>query len=179
MGTYDPRTAYRSRPSNRLRRCLKSAGGHGWKVKRIRRRAQALRTKVWNVIRDLHRKTCSLLCANFNAIFLLPGRDRITDRQQGHQQIKAVRNLMTCTAVPRDVELMPTARCDRDACVGGLHHKDITHTLWGPTMWAPREPLWCGLRMERDIAGSRNVALRCLTPVWRFEAPRPVTGHGR
>jgi hypothetical protein len=49
---------------------LKSAGGHGWKVKRIRRRAQALRTK--NVIRDLHRKTCSLLGANFNAIFLPP-----------------------------------------------------------------------------------------------------------
>jgi hypothetical protein len=48
---------------------------------------------------------------------------------------KAVRNLMTF-AVPRDVEpLCRRPRCDRDACVGGLHHKD-THVVGSKTMWA-------------------------------------------
>jgi hypothetical protein len=34
--------------------------------------ASGTSTENRNVIRDLHRKTCSLLCANFNAIFLPP-----------------------------------------------------------------------------------------------------------
>jgi hypothetical protein len=49
-------------------------------------RAQALRTKVRNVIRDLHRKTCSLRKLQCHLPPSL-GRDRnVTDRQQGHQQ---------------------------------------------------------------------------------------------
>jgi putative transposase len=149
---------------------LKSAGGHGWKVKRIRRRAQALRTKVRNVIRDLHRKTCSLLCANFNAIFL-PPLDVTGMSQIGNRVInnKAVRNLMTFAhgefrvtlnryAADRGVIVTPVSeayttktctRCGVQNDVGAARHVSCSG---------------CGLRMERDIAGSRNVALRCLTP---------------
>jgi hypothetical protein len=124
---------------------LKNAGGHGWKVKRIRRRAQALRTKVRNVIRDLHRKTCSLLCANFNAIFL-PPLDVTGMSQVGNRVInnKAVRNLMTFARQFR-VTLNRYA-ADRGVIVtpvGGLHHN--IHTLWGPKRCGrstPRELLW-------------------------------------
>jgi hypothetical protein len=47
-------------------------------------------------------------------------------------------------------------------------------------MWArTRELLWVRVEDGTDIAGSRNVALRCLHLVWRLlEAPE-VTGHGR
>jgi putative transposase len=139
---------------------LKSAGGHGWKVKRIRRRAQALRTKVRNVIRDLHRKTCSLLCANFNAIFL-PPLDVTGMSQVGNRVInnKAVRNLMTFARQFR-VTLNRYA-ADRGVIVtpvGGLHHKH-THVVGSKTMWARARHVscsGCGLRMERDIASSQR-----------------------
>jgi hypothetical protein len=41
---------------------LKNSGGRT--KKRIRRRAQALRTKVQAVRRDVHRKICRFLCDN-------------------------------------------------------------------------------------------------------------------
>jgi hypothetical protein len=123
---------------------LKSAGGHGWKVKRIRRRAQALRTKVRNVIRDLHRKTCSLLCKLQCHLPPSLGRDRdVTDRQQGHQQ--AVRNLMTFARQFR-VTLNRYA-ADRGVIVTPVSEAYTTKTctLWGPKRCGrgtPRELLW-------------------------------------
>jgi len=63
-----------------------AAGGQGRKVVRIRRRAQALRTKVRNVVRDLHRKTCVLLCRNFTKIFL-PTLDTVALTHVGNRVI--------------------------------------------------------------------------------------------
>ena len=77
---------------------------------RIRRRAQALRTKVRNVVRDLHRKTCVLLCRNFTKIFL-PTLDTVALTHVGNRVInnKAVRNLMTFAHGEFRVTLQPNA----------------------------------------------------------------------
>jgi transposase len=148
---------------------LKNAGGQGRKVVRIKRRAQALRTKVRNVVRDLHRKTCVLLCSNFTKIFL-PTLDTVALTHVGNRVInsKAVRNLMTFAhgefrvalqryAAERGVTVTPVSEayttktctnCGHENDVGAAHHVQCTE---------------CGVRVDRDIAGSRNIALRCLT----------------
>ena len=67
----------------------------GRKQRRLRRRAQALRTKVRNVVRDLHRKTCRFLCDNFDSIFVTK-LSRSAVRKLGRRiNNKAVRNLMS------------------------------------------------------------------------------------
>jgi hypothetical protein len=55
---------------------LKNSGGKNQKIKRIRRRAQALRTKVQAVRRDVHRKICRFLCDNFD--IFLPKLDTVS-----------------------------------------------------------------------------------------------------
>jgi putative transposase len=149
---------------------MQAAGGQGRKVVRIRRRAQALRTKVRNVVRDLHRKTCVLLCSNFTNVFL-PHLDVAGMSQVGNRTIhnKAVRNLMTFAhgefrvklkqyAAERGVTVTPVSeayttktctRCGHENDVGAARHVVCSG---------------CGLRVDRDIAGARNIALRCLTP---------------
>jgi putative transposase len=66
------------------------------KIKRIRRRAQALRTKVQAVRRDVHRKICRFLCDNFDTIFL-PKLDTVSLSAVGGRNISSqtVRNMMT------------------------------------------------------------------------------------
>jgi hypothetical protein len=65
------------------------------KIKRIRRRAQALRTKVQAVRRDVHRKICRFLCDNFDTIFL-PKLDTVSLSAVGRNiSSQTVRNMMT------------------------------------------------------------------------------------
>ena len=49
---------------------LAGQSGEGRRRRRILIRAQALRTKVRDTVRDLHRKACHFLCANFKHIFI-------------------------------------------------------------------------------------------------------------
>jgi putative transposase len=74
---------------------LKNSGGKNQKIKRIRRRAQALRTKVQAVRRDVHRKICRFLCDNFDTIFL-PKLDTVSLSAAGRNiSSQTVRNMMT------------------------------------------------------------------------------------
>jgi hypothetical protein len=121
---------------------------------------------------------CSLLCANFNAIFL-PPLDVTGMSQVGNRVInnKAVRNLMTFArrfrvtlnryAADRGVIVTPVseltpqrhARCGVQNDVGAARHVSFSG---------------CGLRMERDIAGSQRCIEVSDTLSELLEAPRPV-----
>lgn len=64
------------------------------RIKRLRLRSQALRTKVRNIIRDVHRKSANFLCSNFKAIHTTPfDGGEIAGTERLHS--KCVRNLMT------------------------------------------------------------------------------------
>jgi hypothetical protein len=103
-----------------------------------------------------------LLCANFN-INLPPPLDVTGMSQVGNRVInnKAVRNLMTFARQFRVTLNRYTA--DRGVIVTPMSETPHTHVVGSKTMWArTRELLWVRVEDGTDIAGSRNVALRCL-----------------
>jgi hypothetical protein len=65
------------------------------KIKRIRRRAQALRTKVQAVRRDVHRKICRFLCDNLTPSFYPNLTPSAWARSVGGTSSQTVRNMMT------------------------------------------------------------------------------------
>jgi putative transposase len=145
---------------------LKDEGYVGRKRKGVLRRAQALRTKVHDVVRDLHRKTCRFLCANFRAVFVpefkAPEMTRIGDRVIG---CKAVRNLMTFAhsefrnklieyGARRGTRVYVVSEAwTTKTCTGCGHVMDV-----GSSKTVACEQ--CGLRLDRDHAGSRNIFMR-------------------
>jgi hypothetical protein len=102
------------------------------KIKRIRRRAQALRTKVQAVRRDVHRKICRFLCDNFDTIF--PKLDTVslsarrweehlvTDREE-HDDLRSRRVQSVLGS------LCQGPWCHRRSPLGSLHNQDV-HRLW-------------------------------------------------
>jgi putative transposase len=100
-------------------------------IKRIRRRAQALRTKVQAVRRDVHRKICRFLCDNFDTIFL-PKLDTVSlSAVGGGTSSQTVRNMMTFAHGEFRVFLEAYAKVRGVTVVhpSGLHNQDV-HRLW-------------------------------------------------
>jgi putative transposase len=145
---------------------LKDEGYVGRKRKGVLRRAQALRTKVHDIVRDLHRKTCRFLCDNFRAVFVpefkAPEMTKVGDRTINS---KAVRNLMTFAHSEFRNKLIEygSRRGTRvyivseawttKTCTGCGHVMDV-----GSSKTVACEK--CGLRLDRDHAGSRNIFMR-------------------
>ena len=145
---------------------LKNEHAQGRKRRAILRRAQALRTKVHDVVRDLHRKTCRFLCDNFRAVFVPPFKapemTRIGDRVIG---CKAVRNLMTFAhsefrnklieyGARRGTRVYVVSEAwTTKTCTGCGHVMDV-----GSSKTVACEK--CGLRLDRDHSGARNIFMR-------------------
>jgi putative transposase len=147
---------------------LKNSGGKNQKIKRIRRRAQALRTKVQSVRRDVHRKICRFLCDNFDTIFL-PKLDTISLSAVGGRNISSqtVRNTMTFAhgefrvfleayAKVRGVTVVhPSEAFTTKTCTGCGFVREVggVHTLHCER---------CRLTIDRDLSAARSLSLRCL-----------------
>jgi hypothetical protein len=134
--------------------------------RRLRIRAQALRTKVRDTVRDLHRKTCRFLCDNFSAIYVTPFTGASVSSVRGRAiGSKVVRNLMTFAhgefrvalqkyAAARGVlvEVVSEAYTTK-TCTGCGHLNDVgaAHVV---------RCTECRLEIDRDVAGARNIGLR-------------------
>ena len=145
---------------------LKNEGHVGRKRKGVLRRAQALRTKVHDIVRDLHRKTCRFLCDNFQAVFIpefkAPEMTRIGDRTINS---KTVRNLMTFAhsefrnklieyGARRGTRVYVVSEAwTTKTCTGCGHIMDV-----GSSKVVACEK--CGLCLDRDHSGARNVFIR-------------------
>jgi putative transposase len=142
------------------------------KIKRMRARAQRLRTRVYNCVRDLHRKTARFLCINFKAVHIpafKAGRPRPRSMELARRiNSKAVRNLMTFA----HAEFLTTLQAY--ASVRGVHvvvvgeaYTTKTCTFCGHLNDVGAKKTIkcqaCGLKADRDYAGSRNVGLRTAT----------------
>ncbi len=135
----------------------------------VLRRAQALRTKVHDIVRDMHRKTWAFLCGNFRRVFI-PEFQAQQMTQVGRRVLnsKAVRNLTTFahsefrnglieygTRRGVDVHTVCEAWTTR-TCSGCGHIMDVgARTVV--------ECSSCGLRLDRDHAGARNLFLKTAT----------------
>jgi transposase len=145
---------------------LKDEGHIGRKRKGVLRKAQALRTKVHDVVRDLHRKTCRFLCDNFRAVFIpefkAPEMTRIGDRTINS---KTVRNLMTFAhsefrnklieyGAKRGTRVYIVSEAwTTKTCTGCGHVMDV-----GSSKTVACEK--CGLHLDRDHSGARNIFMR-------------------
>ena len=137
--------------------------------KRVRAKAQALRTKVHDTVRDLHRKSARFLCANFRAIHVTPFTGASVSSVAGRTIFNdSVRNLMTFAhgefreflkqyARPRGVhvyvvsEAYTTKTCT--SC-GDVRERGSVKTISCPA---------CGTTYDRDIGAARNTGLRTAT----------------
>jgi transposase len=136
----------------------------GRRRRRLLARAQANRTKVRNIVRDLHRKTCRFLCDNFGTIFVTKLDNAATYRRGRQINNKAVRNLMTFAnaefietlkvyAASRDVAVLHVAEgCTTQTCpeCGRRERQGSRRTRTCP----------CGFRGNRDIYASKGIFLR-------------------
>jgi putative transposase len=129
-------------------------------------RAQALRTKVRDIVRDVHRKTWAFLCNNFSRIFIPPfTAPQMTAVGRRVLNNKAVRNLTTFAHSEfRNGLIDYAAKRGIDVHVGSEAWTTKTCTGCGNTMDVGSRKVVdcsaCGLRMDRDVSGSRNNFLR-------------------
>ena len=135
------------------------------RFKRARLRAQRLRDKVYNSVRDLHRKAANFLCSNFRAIFI-----GTTDGQKicaGHSQISndCVRNLMTFALAEFRSHLEEYAKARGvHVFVVGEDYTTMTCTGCGDMQDRGSAKIIscqvCNLQVDRDYAGGRNIGLK-------------------
>ena len=135
--------------------------------RRLRMRAQRLRTKVYNCVRELHRKTARFLCSNFKAIYIPRFAVGRRDSTQLARRISngAVRNLMTFAhaeflttlrqyAEPRGVHVITVGESyTTKTCTFCGHQNDV----------GARKTIVCSAcqgKADRDYAGARNIAMR-------------------
>jgi putative transposase len=136
--------------------------------RRMLARAQALRTKVRNCVRDLHRKAAKFLCANFKAIYIPRFESgRIARSTELSRRIGngAVRSLMTFShaqffnmlkqyALARGVHVIEV----------GESYTTKTCTFCGfQNNVGSKKSIKCascGKRADRDYAAGRNIGIR-------------------
>ena len=132
-------------------------------------RAQALRTKVRDIVRDVHRKTWSFLCNNFSRIFIPPFKaPEMIGVGRRVLNNKAVRNLTTFAhsefrnglvsyASKRGVDVhVGSEAWTTKTCTGCGHVMDV-----GSRKFVDCSA--CNQRMDRDVSGARNIFLRNAT----------------
>jgi transposase len=143
--------------------------GKSRKRTNVLNRAQALRTKVHDIVRDVHRKTWSFLCSNFKRVFVpefkAPEMTRLGNRVINS---KAVRNLMTFAHSEfRNGLIEYGRRRGVDVYVVSEAHTTKTCGGCGVSMDVGSNKVVsctaCGLRMDRDHSGARNIFLKCAT----------------
>jgi transposase len=143
--------------------------GKSRKRTNVLNRAQALRTKVRDIVRDVHCKTWSFLCSNFKRVFVpefkAPEMTKVGDRVINS---KAVRGLMTFAHSEfRNGLIEYGRRRGVDVYVVSEAHTTKTCGGCGASMDVGSNKVVncaaCGLRMDRDHSGARNIFLKCAT----------------
>ena len=150
---------------------LTSAAKHtgGNTMRNMRNRCCTLRTKVRNMVDDLHRKTCKFLCDSFSTIFIPPFQTQRMAAREGRQINNAsVRALMTLAHYRFRKQLEDYAsRRGVSVYVVSEAYTTITCGFCGQQNDVGASKIFrcagCGLVADRDYAAARNICLRTAT----------------
>ena len=130
-------------------------------------RAHVLRTKVRNVVRDLHRKTARFLCVNFKGVFIpdFSSKQIATGHLASRINSKSIRNLMTFAHTEFRNSLVSYAKARNvHVTIVGEAFTTKTCTFCGTVneVGSAKEFRCSGCRslVHRDPAASRNIGLR-------------------
>ncbi|VBB17596.1 putative transposase [Yasminevirus sp. GU-2018] len=142
-----------------------------WRTRRnIRSRQALLRTKIKNVVNDLHWKTVNFLCNNFKTIITTHFETKKMTAKEGRDiNNKSVRMMLGLSHYTFKQKLLERAKqkgnhvmivdesytsktCGRCG--------EIKEDLKGDKMFKCEK---CGLKIDRDTNGARNIMIRLLT----------------
>jgi putative transposase len=135
-------------------------------LRRLSAKSQALRTKVRDIVRDLHHKAARFLCENFKAVHIGNMHGGEVCGLGGRTiNSKAVRNLMTFALAEFHGYMASYAKARGvHFFVVGEEHTTRTCTSCGDNMDRGSvktiDCKKCNTKVDRDIASGRNLALK-------------------
>lgn len=133
----------------------------------LRKRCFFLRTKVKNIVTDLHRKTCHWLTTTFKHVFL-PSFDvrhmvKKSKRNIGKSTVRAMLSLSHYSFKERLLHMATYRGCKVHICSEAYTSKtcgccgNMNNTLGGNKVFDCSN---CGISIDRDYNGARNSYLR-------------------
>jgi len=136
----------------------------------MKKRCLKLRTKIKNIISDLHWRTASWLCKNFQNIFI-PSFETSQMAKKGKRKIgkKVVRNMLTLSHYKFQEKLRQTARWyqNRNVYIISEHYTSKTCGMCGKIdrnlKGSKVYKCTCGYKQDRDINAARNMLIKLLS----------------
>lgn len=136
----------------------------------IRRKQSLLRTKIKNIVNNLHWETINFLCKNFKTIITTYFNVKdMTNKLTRNIQNKSVRQMLTLSHYAFKLKL--SSRCEQNGnklivinesytskTCGRCGH--LNKQLRGGEVFNCKE---CKLKLDRDINGARNIFIRLLS----------------
>lgn len=136
----------------------------------IRRRQSLLRTKIKNIVNNLHWETINFLCKNFKTIIISYFNIKsMTNKLTRNINNKAVRNMLSLSHYAFKMKLISRAEINGNEII--FLDESYTSKTCGKC-GTLKENLRgnkifkcdsCGLKIDRDINGSRNIMIRLLS----------------
>lgn len=139
----------------------------------LKRAAARMRDQIRNRVKDLHRKTAVYLCENYKTIFLpVFGASRMVRKRNRKIRSKTVRQMLTFSHYQFRQHLLHKAQ-DYQGCKVVLVNEAYTSktcgrcghikkTLGGNKTYSCKQ---CGLVVDRDVNGARNIWIRSVEEV--------------
>ena len=136
------------------------------KSAKLRKRCLTLRTKVRNIVSDLHNKSCNLLCRSFKTI-LLPEfqTQKMAKRENRNIQDKTVRRMMCLRHYDFKMKLIHYgASHNCDVHIVNEHFTSKVCGRCGTENEIGSSEIFrcqsCNLSIDRDIHAARNICLK-------------------
>lgn len=139
----------------------------------MKRRCYGLRTKIRNIVKDLHWKTCHFLCENYETILLpdfkVSGMVEKCPKRLRKINSKVVRSMLCLSHYMFKERLKYLVGCYSETRLIIVNESYTTKTcgncgsvreMGGNKKYNCSS---CGCSMDRDINGSRNILLRYMT----------------
>ena len=141
----------------------------------LRMKCFQLRNKMKNIVKDLHWKTANFLCRNFqNILFPKLETQKLAmkaRRRAGGLTSKTVRNMMSLSHYEFSQKLLYKASCYKRTVIraneawtsktcskcGHIKNNLGTNKIYNCDN--------CGMEMDRDVNGARNILIRLLTVI--------------
>lgn len=140
------------------------------KKSKLRKASQKMRDKIKNIVKELHWKTSKFLCVNFKKIFIPEFKTQdMAIKKDRKINKKTTRNMMTWSHYLFRQRLIHQAKkYNADIYIVNESYTSktcsqcghINEKLGGSKVFKCTE---CGMKMDRDVNGARNILIRQLS----------------
>ena len=135
----------------------------------MKKRCAKLRTKIKNIVNNLHWEACNFLCSNFNTIIIPPFEVKNMTSVQAKISSRTTREMLSLSHYAFRQKLI--SRGTHVGCniiLASEAYTSLTCTkcgnqkddLRGSKTYKCEE---CGMKMDRDMNGARNIMIRSLS----------------